>query len=168
MWPQAMEIRRPRVRRVGRKEVGWSETVSSRVLGGRGRWAGCAPKRSSRDVDLLRMAEGSCTEASLRDFLLVSRTPPASATPFLDVRRLFWGPKVTFGDSHTQVRAPKIIKKYESLPLGTLPYVSYTTSCRVPCALLGRAYTPTPKLSSAVKCTARTSPAVFLLSPTRL
>ena len=95
--------------------------MSSRVLGGRGRWAGCRPKRSSRDVDLLRMAEGSCTEASPRDFLVVSRTPSASATPFLDVRRLFWGPKVTFGDSHTQVRAPKIIKKYESLPLGTLP-----------------------------------------------
>ena len=28
---------------------------------------------------------------------------------------------MTFGDSHTQVRAPKIIKKYESLPPGTLP-----------------------------------------------
>ena len=74
-------------------------------------------------------AEGSCTEASLRGFLVVSRTPPASATPFFDVRRRFRGPKVTFGDSHTQVRASKIIKKSEKFSPGTLHYVSENKSC---------------------------------------
>ena len=74
-------------------------------------------------------AEGSCTEASLRGFLVASRTPPASATPFFDVRRRFRGPKVTFGDSHTEVRAAKIMKTSEELSPGTLHDLSENKSC---------------------------------------
>ena len=102
--------------------------MSSRVLGGRGRWAGCAPKRSSRDVDLLRMAEGSCTEASLRDFLVVFRTPPAPPPPFCEVRRRFRGPNVTFVDSQSYVSGFEIRNVSEKFSRAALQYGKNNTS----------------------------------------
>ena len=102
--------------------------MSSRVLGGRGRWAGRAPNPSTRDVDLLRMAEGSCTEASLRDFLVVPRTRPGPPTPFCEVRRRFRGPNVTFVDSQSYVSGFEITNFFEKFSRAAFQYGKNNTS----------------------------------------